>query len=117
MATRLEFPCNKGSLPHGGADLVEKFVSRSIPGATVKWRGRVARAGIGISYGYEPSAEERANAWAVARAVVALLPKREDKMIPVKCKSRCMSMGDAEAAAKARWGNSETMVPRRPSHE
>ena len=117
MATRLEFPCNKGSLPHGGAALVEKFVARSIPGATVKWRGRVRRAGIGISYGYAPSAAERDNAWAVARAVVALLPKREDALIPVKCKSRCMSIGDAEAAAKVRWGNHECMTPRRGAHE
>ncbi len=117
MATRIELPRNKGSLPHGGGDLVEKFVARSIPGATVKWRGRLMNAGVGIAYGYAPSAAEQAHAWDVARAVMALLPKRALKAAPVKCKSRCMSMGDAEAAAKARWGNHECQTPRRAAHE
>lgn len=120
MATIIYVPNYKNSMPHGGAALVEDFVSRSIPGGEVEWAGnlgRSGRAGLGIAFGYAPSEAEREHAWNVARAVGDLLPRREVKTAPVNVKSRCLSLSEAEAAAQARWGGDQNMVPRLPSAE
>lgn len=118
MSQKIILPRWKNSLPHGGVQLVESFLMTMAPGVEVEWAGNIAkRAGVGVAFGCEPSADTRDHLWTVARSVMRLLPAQELGLMPVKCKSRCMSMGDAEAAAKARWGNSEAMTPRRPSHE
>jgi hypothetical protein len=118
--TTFHLPNYKNSLPHGGVDLVEKFVEQSIPGGKVLWRGnlgRSGRAGIGIAYGYEPSEAEREHAWSVARAVMDLLPREEPTSAPVKIKSRCLDFDIAEAAALARYGGAQNMVPRHAGAE
>ena len=120
MATTFHLPNFKGSLPHGGADLVEKFISSKVPGGEVVWRGHLGRsfrAGVGIAFGYEPSAAEREHCWAVAHAVMDLLPREEPELAPVKVKSRCLDFDIAEAAAMARYGGADAMVPRHPGAE
>lgn len=118
MSQKIILPRWKNSLPHGGAQLVESFLSTMAPGVEVEWAGNIVkRAGVGVAFGCEPTEDTREHLWSVAQSVMRLLPAREADLIPVKCKSRCMSMGDAEAAAKARWGNSEAMTPRYGAHE
>ena len=116
-ATKIVLPTYKNSLPHGGTELVEKFVSRMIPGGQVEWRGGIwKRAGIGVSYGYAPNAAERANAWEVARAVLALIPKRVDSScMPMGCKSRVISRSEAEAALEAKYGLGDSSMVSRHS--
>jgi len=112
---KIYLPRYKNALPHGGAELVEAFVARMVPGAEVKWAGNLERrAGVGVAYGFHPNRVEREAVWAVARNAMSMLPKRDlsKDLIPMNCKSRVITRSEAEAACEARYGvQTSAMVP------
>jgi len=114
--TTIYLPRYKSCLPPHGAELIETFVARMIPGGEVAWKGNIwKRAGVGVAYGYAPDAQERDHVWETARAVLALLPKRDlsKELIPMNCKATVISRSEAEAICEKKYGLSgvAAMVP------